>query len=430
MDTKAFSFNSDAKYRTGAVFSVLPNVAKQLTHANIQVQGCTGRSGAFQTQFSDVFQKYILPYVECDSLVQAWHSHPMQFWQNQLNFAVWCATTGCGVSSQDHLSSADPLMCSLYHFHVYYQARRILKEIQTPLPQDRAWSAFNNPYDRRAYERICNEFGVSPHTDWRIKGPNHGLGQVYNYWTNNGYHPVKRDYDSAKMSFTKRTTNPVLHIDYISQDSGDFWTTFILDKSEGFTHPGVERLNDSIRTYVWMILGAQAQTRTRILGTGTAFDAQKQFLANLEDAISSPVDLPSAIKRYQDVLQYAGSKVNFVFGIGLYMAPGDMLLRIGQIAGYNNEIVVATAAQTLGVNTDVNTTPSPPPSQGDRGATGLVKPVTPRVVTRNTGAPSSTVLRPQALAHSHAQALHDAEKTALIVGGIAVGLLTLWLVRG
>ena len=46
------------------------------------------------------------------------------------------------------------------------------------------------------------------------------------------------------------------------------WTTFVLDKSEGFTQAGVERLNDSIRTYVWAILGAQAQTRSNILGGG------------------------------------------------------------------------------------------------------------------------------------------------------------------
>jgi hypothetical protein len=421
MDIKSFSFNSGAKYRTGGVFPLLPNIVKQLIHPNIQVQ--VDQSGAFQTQFLDVFQKYKLPYVTSDLIVVAWNSHFMQFWQNQLNFAVWCATTGCGVSSQDHLSSADPLVSSLYRFHVYYQVRRILKEIQAPLPQDQAWNAFNNPYDRRAYEHICNEFGVSPHTDWRMKGPNHGLGKVYNYHTRMGYYPVpdRGDYDSAKMSFTKRTTNEVLHIDYISQDTGDFWTTFILGKSHGFTRPGVERLNDSIRTYVWLILGAQAQTRTCILGTGTAFDAQKQFLANLEDAISSPVDLPSAIKRYQDTLQYAGSEVNFVFGIGLYMAPGDMLLRIGQVVGYNNEIVIATAAQTLGINTGVNATSPPPTSQGE---TGLVKPMTPTVVT-----PAPTVLNTEQHPKS-AQAPHEAEKTALIVGGIAVGLLTLWLVRG
>ena len=241
-----------------------------------------------------------------DKLVQAWHSSPMQFWQNQLNFAVWCATAGCGVSLEDHLTAADDLLQSVYRFHVYYQIRRILVEIQAPLPQDQAWDALNNPYDRRGYERICNEFGVSPHTDWKVNGPNQGLGRVYNYWTNNGYHPVgDREYDSSRMSFTQRTTNSVLHVDFIKQDAAGTdkaWRTFILNKSDGFTHPGVERLNNSIRTYVWAILGAQSQTRTGIIGSGTAFDAQKQFLANIEDAIASPVDLPSAISRYQDVL--------------------------------------------------------------------------------------------------------------------------------
>ena len=49
---------------------------------------------------------------------------------------------------------------------------------------------------------------------------------------------------------------------------------FIPDTSEGFTQAGVERLNDNIRTYVWAILGAQAQIRSNILKAGTGFDAQ------------------------------------------------------------------------------------------------------------------------------------------------------------
>ena len=76
------------------------------------------------------------------------------------------------------------------------------------------------------------------------------------------------------------------------RDISGAWTTFVLDKSEGFTQAGVESLNESIRTYVWAILGAQAQTRSNILKTGTGFDAQKQFLADIEDAIASPVDIP------------------------------------------------------------------------------------------------------------------------------------------
>ena len=284
MNEQAFCFNSAANYRAGGVYPQSAPAA-QLAQSSIAVS----REGAFRTEFPEVFPKYRLPNVSSDTLVQAWFASPMQFWQNQVNFAVWCATAGCGVSAQDHLQTTEPLMRSLYTFHVYYQIRRILDEIQAPLPQDQAWSALNNPYDRRAYERICSEFGVSPHTDWRRHGVNLGLGKVYNYWTHRGYHTVGRgEYDPKSMSFTKQTTNEVLHVDYIAQDpdADEAWTTFVLDKSDGFTHAGVERLNDSIRTYVWAILGAQVQTRTRILGTGTAFDAQKQFSANLEDAIS------------------------------------------------------------------------------------------------------------------------------------------------
>ena len=47
---------------------------------------------------------------------------------------------------------------------------------------------------------------------------------------------------------------------------------------------------------------------------------QKQFLANTEDAIQSPVDLPSQITRYQNAVKYARTKVDYVFGFGLYMA--------------------------------------------------------------------------------------------------------------
>ena len=122
----------------------------------------------------------------------------------------------------------------------------------------------------------------------------------------------------------------------------------------------MERINESIRTYCWALLGSQSQTRTDILGTGTAFDAQKQFLANVEDAINSPVDLPSQIARYQNTLKYARSKVDFVYGIGLYMSPSNMELRIGTIQDYNNEIVIATDAQDLGLNDGVNTNPIPP----------------------------------------------------------------------
>ena len=360
MITKEFKYSDDAHYPHSSAFK-----SKDINITNQDIV-ITSDNKSFKISLPDLFEKYKLPLVKSDIIVQRWRTDWLQFWQNQLNFAIWCATTGCGVDFNHHLK-ADGLIGSLFRFHVYYQVRRILFELGIPLPQDSSWNAFSNSYNRGAYERICKEFNVDVNADWRQKQSyNDGLGTIYNYWTNSGYHPlnpVDSVYDNKKMSFTEYESDTTFHIDYIAQGSEATWTTFVIDDSVGFTRAGVERINDSIRTYCWAILSAQSQTRTDILGTGTAFDAQKQFLANLEDAINSPVDLPSQIKRYQDTLKYARSKVDFVFGIGLYMCPSDMELQIGTIADYNNEIVIATDAQELGLNNGVNTKPIPPKQQ-------------------------------------------------------------------
>ena len=132
--------------------------------------------------------------------------------------------------------------------------------------------------------------------------------------------------------------------------------SFVLDTgyNSGFFRAGVSRINDSIRTYAWAILVSQSQARNSILGSGKAFDAQKQFIANVEDAINSEVDLPSSIDRYQRTLQYARSKVDFVIGHGLYMLPSNMEIEVGVVNGYNNLIQIATDDMQLGFNASVN----------------------------------------------------------------------------
>ena len=59
-------------------------------------------------------------------------------------------------------------------------------------------------------------------------------------------------------------------------------------------------------------------------------------------------------QEYQNALKYARTKVDNVFGFGLYMAPSNMELRIGTIQGYNNKIILSTHDQKLWWNTIVN----------------------------------------------------------------------------
>ncbi|MEW8317033.1 MAG: hypothetical protein AB2653_18585 [Candidatus Thiodiazotropha endolucinida] len=431
MNKKAYSFNSSAAYRAGGHFK--EKAAVSLASQQIMVDD---KGSHFQAIFPDIFADYQNPPLTGDVTManKAWHTWkgtPFDWWQCQLNFALWCATAGCGVSFEDHLQAASekhPLFASLYSFHVYYTIRRLLEELRVALPGDHSHSWHQNTFDSRAYKRLCSEFGVSPDTDWRQKLDHgcQGLGSWSTFMTPSGEYRHSH-YSDGPFFHPK---DAIRH----NRDISRAWTTFILDKSDGFTQAGVERLNDSIRTYVWAILGAQAQTRSNILKAGTGFDAQKQFLANIEDAIASPVDIPSSIARYQKTLQYASTPLDFVFGIGLYLSPSDMALHPGNVQGYNNEIVIAGSDAVIGHNPGIN---EPEPISGTKGE---------KTFQGKTAPPAGTVHRgPQAIretngdgmpvaaapknptAQTNGQQAHEEEKVALVTAGIALGLVALWL---
>ena len=382
---QSFKFNEDAKYRVGGVYE--PTHQFSLVHQTITIKP----KRSFDVRLPNIWIKYKLPQVKTAEMYDSWIANQMQFWQNQLNFAIWCATTGCGVSKLDHLRNKDPMIRSVFRFHTYYQIRRILSEMECPLPSDQSFNEMNNIFNKGAFKRICAEFNIPSDSgvqadfqaDFRQKlDPSNGMGAIryYTVHTTYSHHHMRMkkekvletggDYDPSRGDFTTTTTSPtsskfgsgpshVYKIEYIEQNfkNNDPMTSvgsFVLDKSNGFTQAGVARINDSIRTYVWSIVGAQSQARSSILGTGKAFDAQKQFLANVEDVINSEVDLPGSIERYQLVLQYARSKVDFVVGLGLYMIPSDMDLYIGTINGYNNLITIATDDLQLGHNDTIN----------------------------------------------------------------------------
>ena len=201
MDLKSYGFNRDASYPARAGFP--RNVArKDLLKAHIQAvvsEKAGGGRGDFTARLQDIFDHYRLPHISSEKVMGLWETQPLGFYQNQVNFAVWLATSGCGVSWRDHLDLDRPLARAVFRFHTYYQVRRILDELQAPLPQDQAWAPFQNPYDRRAYERLCREFSVDPSTDWRQKDSNSGgLGTVYQY--NHGYQP-KVSWNRNRMRF-------------------------------------------------------------------------------------------------------------------------------------------------------------------------------------------------------------------------------------
>ena len=52
-----------------------------------------------------------------------WNKAPMRLGQTQLNFAVWCTSSACGVSSAHLNYTKHPMIRLVDHFHVYYHVR-------------------------------------------------------------------------------------------------------------------------------------------------------------------------------------------------------------------------------------------------------------------------------------------------------------------
>ena len=109
-----------------------------------------------------------------------------------------------------------------------YQTRRILHKMRATLPTDESRNAFTKAYDHTAYQTICNEFSVDPQkSDWRAtRGTQWLANGPGSYMDRFGFHP---------QSYLKKST-----------EAQNGFIDFMLDQTEGFTHAGVERLNDFI----------------------------------------------------------------------------------------------------------------------------------------------------------------------------------------
>ena len=326
---RIYKYNSDASYKPNGGRYLQLTTAKDLYIQNITVsEHDGGHSDSFQVKFPNVFTNYPLGAVRVeDQKFKDWDHYKFTIWQSQLNFAVFCASSACGVSVE-HLNAKEPMIRSIYRFHVYYHIRRILKILEIPLPYENSFDQYNNSYNHEKFIGICSEYGVSNDlTKWRNQ-------KYFSTWQS-------RAWETGKPGMS-----------YINENSFSRW---IIEKSDGLTTLGIQKLSESVRDYAYLILTSQTSTRGPIVGhEARNLDAQRVFLNNFENVINRRVDIPEDIRRFQKTLQYARSKVDYAIGEFVYMLPSDMNLQIGNIRNYNNKILISSPSFKIGTNVKVN----------------------------------------------------------------------------
>ena len=326
----------------------------------------------FTTKFRQIFTKTQIKFTTA-KYARKWLAKPdMSFWPQQLNFALWCATTGCGVSREMLFSSTLNLseqIRTYYQYHVYYTTRKILYEMggiqsKNALPDDPAFNQQMNPYDVASYKRLCAEFGIDPSTDFRFTyGQNHGLGYVNIMYSVGPFAHKQWKYPPADLSNPSSqrlkgdsgtTDNNTIAFIRNNQGADKQFEHFVPNQTSGLTLNGLGRINRSIEAFGYCILGAQANTRSSILGNlGTASNTQTDFLILIEDSIKT-LNVSNGPVKYQDAIQATKVRLNFAVGRSVLLLPSRMTINTESVVGYNNNLRRATDDMKLGVNNHVN----------------------------------------------------------------------------
>ena len=335
-------------------------------------------SEKFKINFRDIFTDTVITHRSSHES-RRWLAGPnFEYWPQTLNFAFFCATTGCGVSrriliedkmqdGKNDLTDSElklpPQVRSFFWFHVYFTVRRILFELggpqnSLPLPGDTAFSQTENKYDIPSFERICAEFGISPNADFRFtRGDNHGLGSVFEYFSYSGYTKTPFKYPSKETKFEDeggRASDGNL-VPYIENtEARNQYEYFLCPVSHGLTSAGLSRINQSIESFCYAILGSQVDVRSSISGSqGSAIETQRQFLSMVEDAIRNP-EISKSVQRFQLPIESAKVRLDLAISPGLWLLPSKMVVNTESVVGYNNKLKKATTFMRIGVNSDLN----------------------------------------------------------------------------
>ena len=404
LEIPAVPFNSEA-----ATGETLNTIKDALVQQGIYVTP----SEKFKIKFRDIFTDTVITHRSSHES-RRWLAGPnFEYWPQTLSFAFFIATTGCGVSrrilfedkmrdGKNDLTDSElklpPQVRSFFWFHVYFTVRRILFELggpqnSLPLPGDTAFSQTENKYDIPSFERICAEFGISPNADFRFtRGDNHGLGNVFEYFTHSGYTKTPFKYPSKETKFEDeggRASDGNL-VPYIENtEARNQYEYFLCPVSHGLTSAGLSRINQSIESFCYAILGSQVDVRSSISGSqGSAIETQRQFLSMVEYAIRNP-DISKSVQRFQLAIESAKVRLDLAISPGLWLLPSKMVVNTESVVGYNNKLKKATTFMRIGINSDLNIPVRRSALKHNLGSCAVKLPhsgVETRVVKSNSGA--------------------------------------------
>ena len=253
--------------------------------------------------------------------------------------AAYVATYVCGISTK-HMEYNDhtpKIITSMARYHLYYHMSRFLKY---PSKLDRYMSHII-PFVRKhtPYVKIWKDAFYK--TDMT-------LNEWYE-WAKN------RDPKVRNYSYDKKRGGVVYQkLDGTRNRRANDYKRFIAFESDGLTKIGQKLFQQSIQSYIYAVLGAQAKTRWAIVGAGAkSLQTQDVFNTIVKETIAES-DVTIMISNMREAIKDTNVVLNMAISPGMILVPSNLIIQKEKIPGYNNVLTLATDKMKFGKNEDIN----------------------------------------------------------------------------
>ncbi len=253
--------------------------------------------------------------------------------------AAYVSTYVCGISTKHfEYSEATPgIITSMARYHLYYHMSRFLRDpgnleryMKYIIPFVRKHTPYVEIWEDAFYK---TNMTLNEWYEWaRKRDP-----KVRNY----SYDKKKGGIRYQKLSGT-RNGHP------------NDYSRFIAHKTSGLTKIGQKLLQQSIESYVYAVLGAQAKTRWSIVGEGAkSLQTQEVFHTIVKETIVES-DVTITISNMRTAIASTNVVLDMAISPGMILVPSNLIIQKVKVPGYNNVLTLATESMKFGKNTNVN----------------------------------------------------------------------------
>ena len=256
--------------------------------------------------------------------------------------AAYVSTYVCGISTK-HMEFNDQtpgIVTSMVRYHLYYQMNRFLT---CPSKLERYISRLPNSVKRH-----------KPTNDVWTKAYHQGSEELLTWLSEQKDRDKLRNYRYSKNS--KGFVTGITYEKITGQSPKDVidYKMFIATTTDGLTKIGQKLLQQSVESYVYAVLGAQASLRFPIVGEGAkSLQTQDKFRTIVKETIAQS-DVTITISNMRAAIASTNVVLNMAISPGMILVPSNLIIQKEKIPGYNNVLTLATDKMKFGKNTGVN----------------------------------------------------------------------------